>query len=88
MKKWSVGLMMVMTSLITLAQEKNKKEFNTQPAKAAKMIEHRWRAVIFEVVDARMKKQHHHGRQASHDLHPGKFLNGRHRAQNKAPNLK
>jgi uncharacterized protein YbaP (TraB family) len=29
MKKWSVGLMMVMTSLITLAQEKNKKEFNT-----------------------------------------------------------
>jgi uncharacterized protein YbaP (TraB family) len=29
MKKWSVGLLMVMTSLITLAQEKNKKEFNT-----------------------------------------------------------
>jgi uncharacterized protein len=29
MKKWSVGLMMVMTSLITLAQEKNKKDFNT-----------------------------------------------------------
>src|SRR5205085_1326672 len=29
MKKWSVGLLMVMTSLMTLAQEKNKKEFNT-----------------------------------------------------------
>ncbi|SRR6266487_3054813 len=29
MKKWSVGMMMVMTSLITLAQEKNKNEFNT-----------------------------------------------------------
>ena len=29
MKKWSVGLMMVMTSLVTLAQEKNKKDFNT-----------------------------------------------------------
>lgn len=29
MKKWSVGLLMVMTSLITVAQEKNKKEFNT-----------------------------------------------------------
>jgi len=28
MKKWSVGLLM-MTSLVTLAQEKNKKEFNT-----------------------------------------------------------
>ena len=29
MKKWSVGLMMVMTSLMTLGQEKNKKDFNT-----------------------------------------------------------
>jgi uncharacterized protein YbaP (TraB family) len=29
MKKWSVGLLMVMTSLITLAQDKSKKEFNT-----------------------------------------------------------
>ena len=29
MKKWSVGLMMVMTSLITLGQEKSKKDFNT-----------------------------------------------------------
>src|SRR6266498_594593 len=29
MKKWSFGLMMVMTSLITLAQEKNKSEFKT-----------------------------------------------------------
>ena len=29
MKKWSVGLMMVMTSLITWGQEKGKKDFNT-----------------------------------------------------------
>jgi uncharacterized protein len=29
MKKWGVGLMMVMTSLITLGQEKGKKDFNT-----------------------------------------------------------
>jgi len=29
MKKWSVGLMMVMSSLITLGQEKSKKDFNT-----------------------------------------------------------